>query len=95
MPTWSRDGETSRTLVGRDPELVKLSGREPPKLLGWEPTKLFSLSGLEEGACSLLAEKDWVRGEVTMVWEEGRGVSNSILMTLRIAFSQLEKNEDA
>ena len=54
MPTWSRDGEASRTLV--DPELVKLLGREP--------TKLFSLSGLEEGACSLLAEKDWVRGEV-------------------------------
>ena len=87
MPTWSRDGEGSHILGGRDPELVKLLGREP--------MKLFSLSGLEEGACSLLAEKDWVRGEVTMVWEEGRGMSNSILMTLQIAFSQLEKNEDA
>ena len=60
------------------------------KLLGREPTKLFSLSGL--GVFAAGREGLGEGGSDNGVGG-GKGMSNS--MTLRIAFNQLEKNKDA
>lgn len=85
-------GETSLPLGGRESELLIVL-----KLLVRE-LMLCRLSGLDEGACSVLVlneRESRARGEVTERGDmtppgcdEERG-SNSILMTLRIAPSQL------